>query len=133
MENVLGPNRKITIRNGRALVPAPWQNGNGDAIYVRLDQLPSGEQQVLLLFGELARRLRPGVVIAIDEIENSLHPTLQRLVIANLMKIARAWDAQIILTTHSIEVINAVRGNALILLDDLIDGCESSVAVASAN
>jgi predicted ATPase len=84
---------------------------------VNLDQLPSGEQQVLLLFGELARRRREGAVIMIDEIENSLHPTLQRLVMWNLRRITREWDAQVIVATHSLEVINAVRGGAFINLD----------------
>ena len=84
---------------------------------VRLDQLPSGEQQVLLLFGELARRRRPGAVIGIDEVENSLHPTLQRLVMWNLHRIAREWEAQVIVATHSLEVINSVRGGAFLNLD----------------
>ena len=97
-------------------VPVHWQE-EGERPLVRLDQLPSGEQQVLLLFGELARRRRPGAVIMIDEIENSLHPTLQRLVLGNLERLAREWDAQVIVTTHSAEVINWVRGSAFINLD----------------
>lgn len=120
VENVLGSNRKITIKEGRVTVPTAWSD-NGEAHRVRLDQLSSGEQQVLLLFGELARRRRKGVIIAIDEIENSLHPTLQRLVMWNLRKIAREWDAQVIVTTHSLEVINTVRGGAFINLDYLND------------
>ncbi|NJN95652.1 MAG: ATP-binding protein [Anaerolineales bacterium] len=71
---------------------------------------PQVSKQCLLLFGELARRKRKGVIIAIDEVENSLHPTLQRLVMWNLRKIAREWDAQVIVTTHSLEIINTVRG-----------------------
>jgi predicted ATPase len=90
---------------------------DGQEASVRLDQLPSGEQQLLLLFGELARRRRKGAVIAIDEIENSLHPTLQRVVMWNLNRLAREWDAQVIVTTHSLEVINTVRGGALINFD----------------
>lgn len=117
VEDVLGEDRLITIKEGRALVPASWHTGNGEVAKVRLDQLPSGEQQCLLLFGELARRLRKGAVIAIDEIENSLHPTLQRLVMWNLRKLAREWDAQVIVATHSLEVIKTVRGGAFINLD----------------
>jgi predicted ATPase len=84
---------------------------------VSIDQLPSGEQQVLLLFGELARQRRQGVVIAIDEVENSLHPTMQRLVMWNLRRLAKDWNSQIIVATHSLEVINSVRGGAFINLD----------------
>ena len=117
VEQILGENRKITIQEGRVRVPVGWHTDQGEVPQVRLDQLPSGEQQVLLLFGELARRRRQGAVIAIDEIENSLHPTLQRLTMWNLRQLARDWDAQVIVTTHSLEVINAVRGGAFINLD----------------
>ena len=116
VETVLGNDRRIRIYQGRVLVPVSWGQGieRPDA---GLDQLPSGEQQVLLLFGELARQRRQGVVVAIDEVENSLHPTLQRLVMWNLHRIAREWDAQVIVATHSLEVINTVRGGAFINLD----------------
>lgn len=116
VENILGENRRIFIEEGRVRVTTPYQVA-GEAVSVRLDQLPSGEQQVLLLLGELARRRREGAVIAIDEIENSLHPTLQRLLMWNLNQLAREWDAQVIVTTHSLEVINSVRGSAFINLD----------------
>jgi len=116
VETVLGEDRSIAIREGRAWVPTTWAD-DGHPAQVQLDQLPSGEQQVLLLFGEMARRRRAGAVIAIDEIENSLHPTLQRLVMWNLRRIAREWDAQVIVATHSLEVINTVRGGAFINLD----------------
>ena len=116
VENILGENRRIFIEEGRVRVTTPYQVA-GEAVSVRFDQLPSGEQQVLLLLGELARRRREGAVIAIDEIENSLHPTLQRLLVWNLNQLAREWDAQVIVTTHSLEVINSVRGSAFINLD----------------
>jgi energy-coupling factor transporter ATP-binding protein EcfA2 len=116
VETVLGQDRRITISKGRVQVPVGWGQ-DGERPQVRLDQLPSGEQQVLLLFGELARRRRRGAVIMIDEIENSLHPTLQRLVMWNLHRIAREWDAQVIVATHSLEIINSVRGGAFINLD----------------
>ena len=117
VEEVLGAGRSITIKEGRALVPTGWRDETGNSTHVRLDQLPSGEQQVLLLFGELARRRRLGAVIGVDEAENSLHPTLQRLVMWNLHRIAREWDAQVIVATHSLEVIHSVRGSAFINLD----------------
>jgi predicted ATPase len=117
VEQALGEGRLITIEEGRALVPVGYSVSGGETPRVSLDQLPSGEQQVLLLFGELARWRRKGVVITIDEVENSLHPTLQRLVMWNLRRLAREWDAQVIVATHSLEVINSVRGGAFINLD----------------
>ena len=117
VEAVLGASRSIAIKEGRVLVPTGWRDKTGNPAQVRLDQLPSGEQQVLLLFGELARRRRAGAVIGIDEVENSLHPTLQRLVMWNLHRIPREWEAQVIVATHSLEVINSVRGGSFINLD----------------
>lgn len=116
VESVLGENRRITVSEGRVRVPIHWTQ-DGERPQVRLDQLPSGEQQVLLLFGELARRRREGAVIMIDEVENSLHPTLQRLVMWNLRRLAREWDAQVIVTTHSREIISTATGGAFINLD----------------
>jgi energy-coupling factor transporter ATP-binding protein EcfA2 len=117
---VLGDGRPIAVRDGRVWVPATW-SGDGEPAQVRLDQLPSGEQQVLLLFGELARRRRRGAVIAIDEAENSLHPTLQRLVVHHLRRLAREWDTQLVLATHSLEVLRAVHESERVILDRLED------------
>jgi len=119
VENVLGEDRKISVKEGRVMVPVAWRQNGDEAPKVRLDQLPSGEQQALLLFGELARRRRPGAVILVDEPETSLHPTLQRLVVHQLRKFAREWDSQLILATHSLEVLRAVHESQRIILDQL--------------
>jgi hypothetical protein len=118
VDAVLGRARPITVREGRAWVPAGW-SGDGEPAQVRLDQLPSGEQQVLLLFGELARRRRHSAVIAVDELENSLHPTLQRLVVHHMRRFARDLDAQLVLATHSLEVLRAVHESERVILDRL--------------
>lgn len=121
LEEILGPDRPISVREGRAQVPVSWTKPDGTRDKVRLDQLPSGEQQVLLLFGELARWRREGAIIAIDEPEISLHPTLQRLVIHQLRRLAREWDAQIILSTHSMEILRTVHESERLILDRLDD------------
>ncbi len=116
VEESLSKQRKIVIRQGRVLVQAGWQN-NGEPAWVKLDQLPSGEQQLLFLLGELTRRRRPGAIIAIDEPETSLHPTLQRVLVHHLRKLAREWDCQLILATHSLELLRSVHESQRINLD----------------
>ncbi len=118
-ENILGEGRGISIKEGRVRVSAQWQESDGSVPLLKLDQLPSGERQVLLMFGELARRRRPGAIIMIDEPELNLHPTLQVLVMHQLRKIAREWDAQIIIATHSLEILRAVHESSRIYLHHL--------------
>ena len=129
VEAILGFDRTIQVSEGRALIRPAWRDGEKDEGWLRLNQLPSGEQQVLLLFGELARRRRKGAVLAIDEPELSLHPTLQRQVVHQLRQFAREWDMQVILATHSLEVLRAVHESERILLDQLdqADNAEASV------
>ena len=117
VEKALGNNRKISIKEGEVFIDTGWNQENGTPSKVRINHLPSGEQQILLLLGEISRKMRKGGVIGIDEIENSLHPTLQRLLMWHLRNLATEWDGQIIVTTHSMEIINSVRGGALINLD----------------
>ena len=119
MEDVLGEGRKISVEEGVVRVTATWQESDGSVPLLKLDQLPSGERQVLLMFGELARRRRPGAIIMIDEPELNLHPTLQVLVMHQLRKIAREWDAQIIIATHSLEILRAVHESSRIYLHHL--------------
>lgn len=114
IETILGGDRRVVIRQGRVRIEHPTRGS------VELHQLPSGEQQVLTLFGEIIRRLRPGAVLMIDEVEISLHPALQRAVLFHLRALARAHDLQIILTTHSMEIVSAVAPEELINLDDMV-------------
>lgn len=123
VEDVLGKNRKISIKRGRVLVPTHWRNGHtitqAGADMVNIDQLSSGEQQILFILGELARRRRDNAIIAIDEPELSLHPTLQRKLLWQLRQFALKTHSQLILATHSLEILNGVRASERIMLDQL--------------
>lgn len=114
IETILGPGRNVVIRQGRVTVEHPTLGR------LELHHLPSGEQQVLTLFGEIIRRLRPGAVVMIDEVELSLHPALQRAVLFHLRELARAYDLQLLLTTHSMEIVSAVAPDELINLDEMV-------------
>jgi predicted ATPase len=82
-----------------------------------LEALSSGEKQIVLLLGEIQRRLRPGGLLLIDEPEIHLHPRWQRLLVRALTDLCVDYDAQMILTTHSEEIASAVYEHELVLLD----------------
>lgn len=115
IEEILGEGQHIRIREGQVRIVRPRM---GDE--VEPHQLPSGQQQILTLFGELARRLRPGAVVFIDEVELSLHPALQRAVLAHLRRLAREYDLQIVVTTHSMEIVANVAAHEVVNLDDMV-------------
>lgn len=113
IEEILGRGRRVVIHKARVHI----QDGDRR---VELHELPSGEQQILALFGEIIRQLRPGAVILIDEIEISLHPSLQRVVIAHLRSLARKYDLQIIVTTHSMDIVRSVSPREIVNMDDMV-------------
>ncbi|WP_437895741.1 AAA family ATPase [Sorangium sp. So ce124] len=92
-----------------------------------LDQLSDGERGLLAMVGDLAFRLsiahrelpdplQGEALVLIDEIEQHLHPSWQRLVVNSLL---RAFpNCQFIVTTHSPQVLSEVPNDAVLLLDD---------------
>lgn len=114
IEAILGRDRTVMIRGGRVHIERPGREA------LELHELPSGEQQILTMFGEIIRQIRPGGVLIIDEVEISLHPALQRVVLHHLRELAARYDLQIILTTHSMEIVAAVAPDELVNLDDMV-------------
>lgn len=115
IEEILGRGQTIKIQRGEVWIERPQ---SGDR--VRPHELPSGEQQVLLIFGELLRRVRPGAIVMIDELEMNLHPGLQRVVIHHLRRLAQKHDLQVIVTTHSMEIVAACDPSEIVNLDDMV-------------
>lgn len=115
VETLLGRGQRVHIRKARVSIERPEE---GDEI--PLAALPSGEQHILFLFGELIRRARPKSIILIDEIERSLHPSLQRAVIHHLRTLIRQLGLQVIVTTHSMEIVNTVAEHEVLNLDDMV-------------
>jgi len=115
IEEILGHGQKIKIQGGEVWIERPQA---GDR--VRPHELPAGEQQVLLIFGEIVRRLRPGAIVLIDELEMNLHPGLQRVVLHHLRRLAQRHDLQVIVTTHSLEIVAACDPSEIVNLDDMV-------------
>lgn len=99
-----------------------------DGVTLALDQLSDGEAMMLLLAGDLARRLGeaasngtgdplsgPGVVL-IDEIEQHLHPQWQRAILPALG--AAFPRLQFIVTTHSPVVLGTIPRENVVWLHD---------------
>lgn len=126
VEHLLGSGRRIFIEQGRVYVT----QADPARKPVRLDQLPSGEKQILLLLGEIARRGRPGMVCLIDEPEISLHPAMQHALIHAFRSYAREEDTQFILGTHSMEIVSALPG-AVHFLDRLDAGKSPSASTVA--
>lgn len=83
-----------------------------------IEEMSSGEQQLFIILLELRRRLTKGSIVLIDEVEESLHPAYQYKLIYALEKLQEEFDLQLIMTTHSADVLEAVGAqNTLILTD----------------
>ncbi|ELN2578930.1 AAA family ATPase [Enterobacter kobei] len=75
---------------------------NGDTH--TLDELSSGEHQVLIMLFMVQRWLQPGGVVLIDEPDLHLHPSLVSPLLATLENIIQKKGGQLILTSHATDV-----------------------------
>ena len=86
----------------------------GGAVYSEL-HMAAGERTLLRLSQEIAQ-LR-GALVLIDEVEAGLHPWVQKLLMLQLQQLALRNDLQVIVTTHSPVILDAVPPNGRIFLN----------------
>ena len=104
---------RITKQNG---IEVTYKGRN-----VPIEGLSSGEQHQLVLFFELLFEIRENALILIDEPELSLHVAWQKNFIGDLMKIIDLNKFDVILATHSPQLIG--RWNNLVVeLGDVYEG-----------
>lgn len=84
-----------------------------------LEELSSGEQNLLILLLETRRRLVPGSLVLIDEIENSLHPAFRSHLVQALRRLQVATPFQLVVTTHAPEMVAAFGEAAALRLGEL--------------
>lgn len=73
---------------------------------ISLVKLSSGEKEIVVLFFELLFKVPDNSLLLIDEPEMSLHIAWQRLFIKDLKQIAKLRNLQVLVATHSPQLIN---------------------------
>lgn len=73
---------------------------------IELRDLSSGEQQEIVLFFDLIFNTKPNYILLIDEPEISLHILWQKMFLDDLMEIVKDSSINIIVATHSPQIIN---------------------------
>ena len=77
--------------------------------------MAAGERVILRLSQEITQL--NGALVLIDEVEAGLHPWVQQLLMVHLQELALRNDLQIIVTSHSPVILDAVPFNGKIFLD----------------
>lgn len=94
-------NKGVTVsESGKIIISMD----NGTAL--QLNKLSSGERQILILFYILLFHAEPGSLVIIDEPEISLHVTWQQRLGDVFLDICRLRNLQMIVATHSPQVIH---------------------------
>ena len=78
-------------------------------------QMAAGERALLRLSKEIAQL--DNALVLIDEVEAGLHPWVQQLLMLHLQQLALRNDLQIIVTSHSLVVLDSVPARGRIFLD----------------
>lgn len=86
----------------------------------------NGTQAVYYLLSKILPLLKTGGVMIYDELESNLHPHMIESIIGLFFsKRTNPLNAQIIFTTHSIEVMNQLQKSQILLVEK--NGCTSEV------
>ncbi len=91
-----------------------FENNTKDDI--KLDELSTGEQQLFIRALGLKMMEPKDSIILIDEPEISLHPNWQNLILRVYQNIAKAGNNQLIVATHSPQIISSTPNESLRLL-----------------
>ena len=102
----------VNLSSGNKNLLFPAQEGG--AAYSEL-HMAAGERAILRLSQEITQL--EGALVLIDEVEAGLHPWVQQLLMLHLQQLALRNNLQIIVTSHSPVVLNAVPSNGRIFLD----------------
>ena len=99
---------------------APLAHCSGAACYTGFD-MGSGENSAVAIFAAL-ERLPPGGLLLVEEIEHGFHPLAQERLVDVLTEMLSSGKQQIICTTHSEYIIDALPQAARLLVNRVPDG-----------
>ncbi|MHA1285544.1 MAG: AAA family ATPase [Promethearchaeota archaeon] len=77
-----------------------------DGREINLEDLSSGEQHEIVIIYEMLFNAKPNFLILIDEPEISFHVEWQEVFLDNLLEIIKLSDLDIVIATHSPQIIN---------------------------
>lgn len=87
--------------------------GSGQAgQFHTMDELSSGERQVLIMLYMIARWAEPGCVVMIDEPDLFLHPSLIEGMLSRMKAMVKALNGQLLITSHLPMVWERYEGSA---------------------
>lgn len=98
-------------RTGDLLV----QIGNGDSHPI--EELSSGEKQVLLMLATVTRWLRPGGIVLVDEPDLHLHVSLATAFVSHLRRMVADKGGQLIIASHMPELWELFTDSHTVRLD----------------
>ncbi|MBO5669759.1 MAG: ATP-binding protein [Candidatus Methanomethylophilaceae archaeon] len=93
-------NKMLRISNGRIYIDL------ADGTTLPLESLSSGEKHILVIFYRLLFQTEPGSLVVFDEPEISLHVSWQQRLGPLLNDVCHLRDLQILIATHSPQVIH---------------------------
>jgi predicted ATPase len=73
-------------------------------VYHYLDELSSGEHQVLIIIYVVSRWMQKGGMVLIDEPDLYLHPSLISSLLTVLEQLVAERDGQLLITSHATDV-----------------------------
>ena len=95
-------NNKEVYLNERNQLNVKLDDGNG----IPINRLSAGEKQVMIMFYRLLFHTKPGTLAIVDEPEISLHVSWQQKIGSLFLDISRTRDIQLLVATHSPQVIH---------------------------
>lgn len=113
--------------NGKEEFHVYFKNENCDKIL--LSNLSTGEKELIMKALYLEISCPQNAIILIDEPEKSLHPRWQQQILQVYERIARKYDSQFIIATHSPHIIASTNPQNLYLLDIDTSGDISKIQI----